>query len=69
MELALETTLRRADVTRIGPQHERPPIPTAPYRRLDLRHTKNKSNELIPITPELRTASDACPMRHLTNMR
>jgi integrase len=59
MELALETTSRRADVTRIGPQHER-------GGKLDLRHTKNNSEAFIPITPELRAAIDACPTRHLT---
>jgi integrase len=59
MELALETTSRRADVTRIGPQHER-------NGRLDLRHTKNSQEAFIPITPELRAAIDACPTMHLT---
>jgi integrase len=59
MELALETTSRRADVTRIGPQHERD-------GKLDLRHTKNNSDAFIPITPELRAAIDACPTKHLT---
>jgi hypothetical protein len=44
MELALETTSRRADVTKIGPQHER-------NGKLDLRHTKNSQNAFIPITP------------------
>ena len=38
-----ETTSRRADVTRIGPQHERD-------GKLDLRHTKNNSEALIPIS-------------------
>jgi site-specific recombinase XerD len=59
MELALETTSRRADITRIGPQHER-------NGRLDLRHTKNDAEAFIPITPELRAAIDACPTKHLT---
>jgi hypothetical protein len=59
MELALETTSRRADVTRIGPQHER-------RGKLDLRHTKNNVEAFIPITAELRAAIDACPTRHLT---
>jgi integrase len=58
-ELALETTSRRADITRIGPQHER-------GGRLDLRHTKNDAEAFIPVTPELRAAIDACPTRHLT---
>jgi integrase len=59
MELALETTSRRADVTRVGPQHER-------NGKLDLRHTKNNVDAFIPITPELRAAIDACPTKHLT---
>jgi hypothetical protein len=59
MELALETTSRRADITRIGPQHER-------NGRLDLRHTKNDAEAFIPITPELRAAIAACPTEHLT---
>jgi site-specific recombinase XerD len=54
MELALETTSRRADITRIGPQHTR-------GGRLDLRHTKNDAEAFIPITPELRAAIDAMP--------
>jgi integrase len=54
MELALETTSRRADLTRIGPQHIR-------GDRLDLRHTKNDAEAFIPITPELRAAIDAMP--------
>jgi hypothetical protein len=59
MELALETTPRRADVTRTGPQHER-------NGKLDLRHTKNNAEAFIPITPELRAAIDGCPTKHLT---
>jgi site-specific recombinase XerD len=67
MELALETTSRRADVTRIGPQHVRSKRDLlAPYGRLDLRHTKNNSEALIPITKELREAIDASPTKHLT---
>jgi integrase len=59
MELALETTARRSDVTRIGPQHER-------GGRLHLRHSKNASEVVIPITPELRLAIDASLTKHLT---
>ena len=65
-EIALETTSRRADVTRIGPQHERPPTIDAPNGWLDLRHTKNNSDAFIPISDELRAAIDACPIEHLT---
>jgi integrase len=66
MELALETTSRRADVTKIGPQHERPKTLKARYGSLDLRHTKNSQDAFIPITLELREAIDACPTKHLT---
>jgi hypothetical protein len=62
MELALETTSRRKDVTLIGPQHRR----MTPHGEvLDLRHTKNDSNAFIPLTDELRAAIDACPTKHL----
>jgi hypothetical protein len=66
MELGLETTSRRADVTRIGPQHERPPTIDAPNGWLDVRHTKDDSQAFIPISDELRAAIDACPSKHLT---
>jgi integrase len=59
MELALETTSRRTDVTLIGPQHERNGC-------LDLRHSKNDAEAFIPITSELRAAIDAMPIKHLT---
>jgi len=60
MELALETTSRRSDLTLIGPQHRRGNI-------LDLRHTKNNSEAFIPLTDELRAAIDAMgPAKHLT---
>jgi integrase len=60
MELALETTSRRADITKIGPQHIR-------GGKLDLRHTKNNSEAFIPISGELRAAIDAMgPIKHLT---
>lgn len=61
MELALEMTMRRADVTKYGPQHEDRETGT-----LAFRHTKNGSDVVIPITPELRAAIDACPTTHLT---
>lgn len=60
LELALETTSRRTDVTLIGPQHRRGNV-------LDLRHTKNDSEAFIPLTDALRDAIDAMgPARHLT---
>ena len=49
MELALETTSRRTDVTLIGPQHRRGNV-------LDLRHTKNDAEAFIPLSDELRAA-------------
>jgi site-specific recombinase XerC len=58
-EIALETTLRRSDVTKIGPQHIR-------GDKIRVHHSKNDSANLIPITPELRAAIDACPTKHLT---
>ena len=63
MELALETTSRRADVSRIGPPHRRV---TSDGEVLDLRHTKNNSEAFLPLTDELRAAIDACPTKHLT---
>jgi integrase len=63
MELAFETTSRRADVTRIGPQHRRT---TPDGEVLDLRHSKNDSRAVIPLTDELRDAIDAMPVKHLT---
>jgi hypothetical protein len=59
MELALDTTSRRTDITLIGPQHRRGDV-------LDLRHTKNDSEAFIPLTDELRSAIDAMPIKHLT---
>jgi integrase len=59
MELALETTARLGDVVRLGPQHVR-------GNKLALRHSKNNSDALIPISDELRAAIDACPTKHLT---
>jgi hypothetical protein len=35
-------------------------------RKLDLRRTKNDAEPFIPITPELRAAIDAMPIKHLT---
>jgi integrase len=59
MELALELTTRRSDVVRIGPQHVR-------GDKLDVRHSKNATENLIPITDELRAAIEACPTKQLT---
>jgi integrase len=59
LELALETTSRRADLTRIGPQH-------VSNGTLDLRHTKNHQNAFIPISAALAAAIAAMPTLHLT---
>lgn len=60
MELALETTSRRSDVTLIGPQQRRRNV-------LHLRHTKNNSEVVIPLTDTLREAIEAMgPVKHLT---
>jgi hypothetical protein len=63
-ELALETTSRRSDITKIGPQHHR----LTPHGEvLDLRHTKNDSEAFIPLADELHAAIDAMgPTKHLT---
>lgn len=63
MELALETTSRRQDVSKIGPQHRRI---TPDGDMLDLRHTKNNTEAFIPLTDELQAAIEACPTKHLT---
>lgn len=59
MELALETTSRRGDVCRIGPQHVR-------NGAIHFRHTKNRADVVIPVTAELQAAIDATPTAHLT---
>jgi integrase len=59
MELALETTSRRGDVCRIGPQHVR-------NGAIHIRHTKNRADVVIPVTPELQAAIDSTPTAHLT---
>jgi hypothetical protein len=59
MELALETTSRRGDVTRVGPQRIR-------NGAIHIRHTKNRADVVIPVTPELQGAIDAMPTTHLT---
>jgi integrase len=59
MELALETTSRRGDVTHIGPQHIR-------NGAIHIRHTKNRADVTIPVTPELQAAIEATPTTHLT---
>ena len=67
MELANELATRRGEIVRLGPQHERPATPDAPYGWLDLRRLKGSDDTIVPISAELRAAIDACaPFRHLT---
>jgi site-specific recombinase XerD len=56
-EIALETTLRRSDVTKLGPQHIR-------GDKIATRHSKNATANLITISAELRAAIEACPTKH-----
>ena len=58
-EIALETTLRRSDVTKLGPQHIR-------GDKIRIHHSKNATANLITISRELRAAIEACPTKHLT---
>ena len=59
LRLLLYTAQRRADVIRLGPQHER-------NGALVLRQRKTDARLVIPITPELREAIDATAGGHLT---
>jgi integrase len=59
MELALELTVRRSDLTKVGPQHIR-------GDKIAVLHSKNNSPVLIPISAELRAAIEATPTKHLT---
>lgn len=59
LRLLLYTAQRRADVIRLGPQHERDGV-------IVLRQRKTDARLAIPITPELREAIDATPCGHLT---
>jgi integrase len=58
-EIALETTLRRSDVPKLGPQHIR-------GDKIRIHHSKNATANLITISAELRAAIEACPTKHLT---
>ncbi|RXR27716.1 hypothetical protein EQG66_11550 [Sphingobium fluviale] len=58
-ELLLYTALRRSDIVRIGRQNRQDNL-------LILRHSKNKSDTVIPILPPLARALDAIEVQHLT---
>lgn len=59
LEFALETTSRRGEVVRLGPQHVR-------NGRIRIERTKGSRDVDIPMTPELQAACEAMPKQHLT---
>jgi integrase len=59
MEFALETTSRRGEVVRFGPQHVK-------NGRIRIERTHGSKDVEIPISPELQAACDAMPKAHLT---
>lgn len=58
-ELLLYTALRRSDIVRIGRQNRQDNL-------LILRHSKNRSDTVIPILAPLARALDAIEVQHLT---
>jgi len=54
MELAVETSARRGDVTRLGPEH-------LANGRLEFQHHKNGVDVSFPVSAELQAAIDAMP--------
>jgi hypothetical protein len=54
MELAVETSARRGDVTRLGPQH-------MVDGRFEFQHHKNGVDVSFPVSAELQAAIDAMP--------
>jgi integrase len=59
MELALETASRRADVTRLGPQHVRNGV-------IHIHQSKTRADVAIEVSGELQAAIAAAPTEHLT---
>ena len=59
MEFALETTSRRGEVVRLGPQHVK-------NGRIRIERTHGSKDVDIPMSSELRQACDAMPKAHLT---
>src|SRR2546430_1072627 len=59
MEFALETTSRRGEVVRLGPQHVK-------NGRIRIERTHGSEDVDIPMSPELQAACDAMPKAHLT---
>lgn len=69
-ELALELAARRGEITKLGPQHERPATAKAPFGKLYVGRLKGSDDTIVPISAELRAAIDACaPFPHLTISR
>lgn len=58
-ELLLETALRSSDMVTIGRQHRR-------GDKLHLHHSKNASDTIVPVTPELEAALSAVRGTNLT---
>jgi site-specific recombinase XerD len=59
MEFALETTSRRGEVVRLGPQHVH-------NGRIRIERIHRSEDVNIPMSPELQAACDAMPKSHLT---
>ncbi len=59
MEFALETTSRRGEVVRLGPQHVK-------NGRIHIERTHGSKDVDIPVSSELQAACDAMPRAHLT---
>src|SRR6476646_2200671 len=59
MEFALETTSRRGEVVRLGPQHVK-------NGHIHIERTHGSKDVDIPVSPKLQAACDAMPKAHLT---
>jgi hypothetical protein len=59
MEFALETTSRRGEIVRLGPQHVK-------NGRIRIERTHGSEDVDILMSPELQAACDAMPKAHLT---
>jgi len=65
--LAFELAARRAESVALGPQHERPATPKAPYGKLFVQRLKGSRDTTVPNSAERRAAIDACaPFPHPT---
>jgi len=59
LEFALETTSRRSEVVRLGPQHVK-------HGRIRIERTHGSADVDIPVSDDLEAACDAMPKSHLT---